>query len=57
MKLIQQLSRIERFDVELSIGRSGTPFAKCSLRRKLARQLKVFYKPLTPGIAYKHVEI
>ncbi len=33
------------------------PFAECSVRSKPARELRLFYKPLTPGIADKRVEI
>jgi len=53
MKILQQFSPIERFDMVLSIGRNGMPFARFSVRRKPARQL---YKPLTPSIANKHVK-
>jgi len=53
MKIVQQFSPIERFDMVLSIGKSGTSFATCSVRRKPARPL---YKPLTPSVANKHVK-
>jgi len=57
MRLMQQFSRIERFDVAIRVGRNGMPFAESFIGTKPARRLKIFYKSLTPDMADKHVEV